>query len=128
MTAQCTSLWIHGSGLMSKTDLFPYKDREKAFITVSTLEEPYGEGSKPVVSVGCTLKGDTDNPTWKVHIPIDLLESVSLALYQRSPSVLARMSLEDADHRHKVKLYRERMDSELRAVQKMIDNRHECEE
>ena len=113
---------------MSKTDLFPYKDREKAFITVSTLEEPYGEGSKPVVSVGCTLKGDTDNPSWKVHIPIDLLESVSLALYQRSPSVRARVSLEDADHRHKVKLYRERMDAELRAVQKMIDDRHEHEE
>ena len=113
---------------MSKIEVFPYKGRKNSFITVSTLEEPYGKGSDSVVSVGCTLKGDTDNPSWKVHIPMELLESVALALYQRSPAVRARMTLEDADHRHKVKMYRERMDAELRAVQRMIDNREGYED
>ena len=58
----------------------PYKDRPKASITVALLKEPYGKDSEEVVSVGCTLKGDIDNPTWKVHIPTDILDEVILAL------------------------------------------------
>jgi len=26
--------------------------------------------------VGCTLKGDIENPSWKVHIPKDILKEV----------------------------------------------------
>lgn len=54
----------------------PYKDRDKSSIIVTHLEEPYGPGSSPVISVGCTLKDDVDNPTWKVHLPIDILQEV----------------------------------------------------
>ena len=64
----------------------PYKDREKSAIVVAHLEEPYGKGSKPVVSVGCTLKGDTDDPTWKVHVPADILPDVILAMREVSDS------------------------------------------
>lgn len=58
----------------------PYKNRKNSFITVKALKNPYGEGSDPVVSLGCTLKGDAENPTWKVHIPMDILEEVIEAL------------------------------------------------
>jgi hypothetical protein len=54
----------------------PYRDRPKASIVVARIEEPYGEGSGPVLSIGSTLKGDVDNPTWKVHIPCDIVEEV----------------------------------------------------
>ena len=53
-----------------------YKDRDNSYIVVSRIAEPYGPGSDPVVSVGCTLKGDVRNPTWKVHIPEGLLDDV----------------------------------------------------
>ena len=107
---------------MSKIEAFPYKGRKNSFITVSTLEEPYGKGSDSVVSVGCTLKGDTDNPSWKVHIPMDLLERVALALYQRSPAVRAQHMLSDADDRHKEELIKQRLNAELRAVQRMVED------
>lgn len=59
---------------------FKYSNRPKAYITVKLLEEPYGESSEKVVSLGCTLKGDMQNPTWKVHVPLDLAESVGQEL------------------------------------------------
>lgn len=57
-----------------------YKDREKAFITIAEITEPYGEGSETVVSVGSTLKGDIDNPSWKVHVPVYMVDQVIAAL------------------------------------------------
>lgn len=59
---------------------FKYSNRPKAYITVKLLEEPYGEETEKVVSVGCTLKGDMQNPSWKVHVPLDLAESVGQEL------------------------------------------------
>jgi predicted nucleotidyltransferase len=57
-----------------------YKDREKAFITIAEITEPYGEGSETVVSVGSTLKGDIDNPSWKVHVPVYMVDQIIAAL------------------------------------------------
>jgi|15BtaG_2_1085339.scaffolds.fasta_scaffold123825_2 predicted nucleotidyltransferase len=57
-----------------------YKDREKAFITIAEITEPYGEGSETVVSVGSTLKGDIDNPSWKVHVPVYMIDQMIAAL------------------------------------------------
>ena len=110
---------------MSKSDVFPYKDRENSYIVVCTLPEPYGEGSEPVVSVGCTLKGNLDNPSGKGHIPMDMLEKVALALYQRSPAVQANMALQDADDRHRHSMNVERLNAELRAIQRLVDRRNE---
>ncbi|NDC23969.1 MAG: hypothetical protein EBZ49_07550 [Proteobacteria bacterium] len=56
---------------------FKYTNRPKSYITVTQIEDPYEDGSGSVISVGCTLKGDTQNPTWKVHIPTDLAEGVA---------------------------------------------------
>ena len=58
----------------------PYKKRKNAWITVKRVDNPYGEGTESVISLGCTLKGDLENPTWKVHIPVNLIEDVVLAL------------------------------------------------
>ena len=57
-----------------------YKDRKNAYIVVRKLDKPYGPNSSPVISIGCTLKGDVENPTWKVHIPTDMVEDLSLAI------------------------------------------------
>lgn len=64
------------------TDLrvFPYPDRERAAITVCRVQDPYGPGTGAVVSVGCTLKGQPESPTWVVHIPIELAIEVSHAI------------------------------------------------
>ena len=70
---------------------FKYSNRPKAYITVKLLEEPYGEETEKVVSVGCTLKGDMQNPSWKVHVPLDLAESVGQELIR-----LARLEREKA--------------------------------
>jgi hypothetical protein len=59
---------------------FKYTNRPKSYITVKLLHEPHGEGTDSVVSIGCTLKGDMQNPTWKVHVPVDLAESVGQEL------------------------------------------------
>ena len=56
---------------------FKYADRENSYITVRKVNEPYGEGTETVISVGSTLKGDFENPTWKVHIPLHLAVSVA---------------------------------------------------
>lgn len=56
--------------------IIPYKDRQNAYIVVKKIEEPYGPGSESVISIGSTLKGDVDNPTWKVHVPISIINSV----------------------------------------------------
>ena len=57
-----------------------YKDRENAFITTAEIIEPYGENSDTVISVGSTLKGDIENPTWKVHVPIYMVNEMIKAL------------------------------------------------
>lgn len=54
----------------------PYTNRERSFIVIKDIKEPYGPGSDSVISIGCTLKGDIDDPTWKVHIPKDILRDV----------------------------------------------------
>jgi len=70
-----------------ETYAIAYQDREDAYIIVKWIDEPYGPNSGPVVSLGSTLKGDTANPTWKVHIPVGLVDDVRLAL---------KFALEDA--------------------------------
>ena len=59
---------------------FKYSNRPKSYITVTTIDDPYDDGSGKVVSIGCTLKADMQNPTWKVHIPLDLAVSVGQEL------------------------------------------------
>ena len=47
-------------------------------ITVATIDEPYGEGSEKVVSIGVSLRDS--GPDWKVHIPASNVDALILAL------------------------------------------------
>ncbi len=57
-----------------------YRDRKNAYVVVKKIDSPYGPGSTAVISIGSTLKGDIDDPTWKVHIPIELASAVVQAI------------------------------------------------
>ena len=61
---------------IEKNNVIPYPDRKDAFITITEIIEPYGPQTEEVISIGCTLKGQVDNPTWKVHIPKYMLPEV----------------------------------------------------
>ncbi len=58
----------------------PLEGTKKGVITVSKIEEPYGEGSDSVASIGISLSGDAKNPEWKVHIPMGNIAAVVEAL------------------------------------------------
>ena len=49
-------------------------------ITVGTIAEPYGAGSGSVASIAITLKADSTEPNWKVHIPKENIDAVVEAL------------------------------------------------
>jgi hypothetical protein len=49
-------------------------------ISVTKIDEPYGEGSGTVASIGVSLSGDSANPEWKIHIPVGNLDDVIAAL------------------------------------------------
>jgi hypothetical protein len=59
---------------------FPLANTKEGKITVSHINEPYGEGSKPVVSIGISLNGDENKPDWKAHIPYENIDDVIAAL------------------------------------------------
>ncbi|WP_300364867.1 hypothetical protein [Hydrogenimonas sp.] len=60
----------------------PLANTESGIITIATVREPYGEESEPVVSVGIWLNKSSDEPDWKVHIPVDSLDEVIAALQE----------------------------------------------
>jgi hypothetical protein len=51
-------------------------------ISITKLENPYGEGSGSVASIGISLNGEINNPEWKVHIPLKNLDEVIKALQE----------------------------------------------
>lgn len=53
---------------------------KKGVISVKRIEEPYGKDSGTVASIGISLSGDTENPEWKVHLPLANLDDVIAAL------------------------------------------------
>jgi len=63
---------------MSK--VIPLANTQNGVITVTKLEKPYGEDSKPVISIGISLNGDQNNPDWKAHIPLENVDDVCEAL------------------------------------------------
>ena len=67
---------------MKKTKLLktiPLANTKEGVITISHINEPYGEGSKPVVSIGISLNGE-NKPDWKAHIPYENINDVIEAL------------------------------------------------
>ena len=70
---------------MKKSEIIreiPLASAENGVITVATVEEPYGEESAPVVSVGIWLNKENEEPDWKVHIPVENLDEVIAALQE----------------------------------------------
>jgi len=68
---------------MKKTTLLktiPLANTKEGIITISHIEEPYGEDSKPVVSIGISLNGEEKKPDWKAHIPYENVNDVIEAL------------------------------------------------
>lgn len=60
--------------------VIPLDGTKNGLISISKIEEPYGEGSDPVVSIGISLSGDATEPEWKVHLPLGNLDAVIKAL------------------------------------------------
>ncbi len=60
----------------------PLSSADNGMITVATVQEPYGEGSSPVVSIAVWLSKSSEEPDWKVHIPADNLDAVIEALQE----------------------------------------------
>lgn len=56
----------------------PLASSKKGFISVGTIEEPYGKGTDTVASVAISLNGE--DIEWKVHIPLSNLDEVIEAL------------------------------------------------
>jgi len=65
---------------MSDLTMIPLSGTKKGVISVTRINEPYGNGSAPVASIGISLTGDAANPEWKVHIPLDNIDEVIAAL------------------------------------------------
>ncbi|WP_428737896.1 hypothetical protein [Sulfurimonas sp.] len=65
---------------MSKT--IALSGTNKGIISVTKLDEPYGPGSATVASIGISLDGNTHNPEWKVHIPLENIDEVIKALQE----------------------------------------------
>ena len=61
---------------------FSLADTNKGIISVANVTEPYGEGSGSVVSIGISLKGDSENPDWKSHIPYANIDELIEALQE----------------------------------------------
>lgn len=60
--------------------VIPLSGTAKGVISVTKIEEPYGPDSHAVASVGISLSGNSENPEWKVHLPMDNLDAVIKAL------------------------------------------------
>lgn len=59
---------------------FALAGTKHGMISVSHLEEPYGNGSFPVVSIGISLKSSAQEPDWKAHIPYENIDELINAL------------------------------------------------
>ena len=70
------------SGKNTVLNSFPLADTKKGVISVSHIEEPYGTGSFPVVSIGISLKGADREPDWKAHIPYENLDQLIESLQE----------------------------------------------
>jgi len=68
------------SGKMTLETTLPLAGTQNGVISISKIEEPYGEGSHTVASIGISLAGNAEEPEWKVHLPLENLEAVIEAL------------------------------------------------
>jgi hypothetical protein len=62
------------------SEIISLSGTKNGVISITKIEEPYGKGTETVASIGISLSGNSNEPEWKVHIPLDNLEKVIEAL------------------------------------------------
>jgi hypothetical protein len=62
--------------------VIPLHGTQNGIISITKLENPYGEGTNTVASIGISLNGDEKNPDWKAHIPLENIDDVIKALQE----------------------------------------------
>jgi len=68
------------SGKVTKIAEMDLSGTNDGKISVTTIEEPYGEESESVASIGISLQAGAEEPDWKVHIPKANIDAVIDAL------------------------------------------------
>jgi len=56
-------------------------------ITVNIVSEPYGKDSASVASIGISLKEESNEPDWKVHLPKENIDEIIEALKKAKESL-----------------------------------------
>ncbi|MFZ9659560.1 MAG: hypothetical protein ACO29X_03320 [Arcobacteraceae bacterium] len=64
--------------MTNETKTIPLANSKKGFISVTTINEPYGKDTPTVASIAISLNGS--DIEWKVHIPLSNIDEVILAL------------------------------------------------
>ena len=64
--------------MLNETKIISLANSKKGFISVTTIEEPYGKNTDTVASIAISLNGS--DIEWKVHIPLANLEEVIASL------------------------------------------------
>jgi hypothetical protein len=62
----------------NQTKIIPLANSKKGFISITTINEPYGKGTDTVASIAISLNGA--DIEWKVHIPLTNLDEVIASL------------------------------------------------
>ena len=75
------------SGTVTMIEEMNLSGTENGKITVTTVAEPYGEGSASVASIGVSLQSNADEPDWKVHLPKENIDAVIAALEKAKESL-----------------------------------------
>ena len=68
------------SGKVTHIEEIELSSSKNGKISVSVIEQPYGADSSSVASIGISLKKDSSEPEWKVHIPKENIDAVIAAL------------------------------------------------
>lgn len=68
------------SGTISNQSTLTLDGTKNGIISIAKIVEPYGKNSGTVASVGISLAGNSEEPEWKVHIPMKNLDDVISAL------------------------------------------------
>ena len=75
------------SGTVTEVDELALSGTNDGKITITTIAEPYGEGSESVASIGISLQAGSKEPDWKVHIPKANIDAVIAALQEAKKSL-----------------------------------------
>jgi hypothetical protein len=60
--------------MTNETTTIPLANSKKGFISVTTIDEPYGKDTPTVASIAISLNGS--DIEWKVHIPLANIDEV----------------------------------------------------